>query len=306
MKAYIQQAQKFADEAAEWQAVSDKLDTLLVGVYNPEGMGISAEGLNKLRASVVLAESVAYAKRHQAEKNAIIWTPQRVKFLQKNFDRMTNRQLSDALGLKLTSVRTKCYELGLKHMEMEYWTKRQVNYLVRHYREMGDTELAENFSQKWYKEKGWSKKHIEKKRRYMNLKRTTAEKKLIKERNRKTGCWAIGNVHMWETRGVTPIGELRIWNVNGRPIIVIRTETGFKHYARWLWTQKRGKVKRGYVIRVKDPSKNITLRNLEMISRAENGIRNRRAGLAYPDELRQAIKILNKLNKTIKHYEKQN
>jgi hypothetical protein len=123
--------------------------------------------------------------------NKIQWTNDQLKFLKKNFYKLTNRKLADALGLKLTSVRTKCYELGLKRMELEYWTKEQVRFLRQNYKKIGDLELAEIFNQKWHKDKGWSKKHIEKKRRYLGLKRTEEEKNLIPIRTVRAGRFAL-------------------------------------------------------------------------------------------------------------------
>lgn len=237
--------------------------------------------------------------------NAIDWTPERLRFLKKNFRAMTNMELADSLGLKLTSVRTKCYELGLKQMELEYWTKAQINYLVKHYHKKGDKELAEIFNAKWHKGKGWTRKHIEKKRRYLGLKRTKAERTAIREGHKLNGSYIRGSKKMWDTRGISPVGSLRIWHQKGRPFIVIRCEEGFRHYARWLWIQKKGLVKRGYVIRIKDRTKNITIRNLEMITREENAIRNKQMSLSYPEDLKQTITIFNKLNKKIKRYEKQ-
>ena len=103
--------------------------------------------------------------------NKIDWTDKRLKFLKENFNTMTNQQIADSLGLKITSVRHKCYELGLYKMTLEYWTDEQVDFLLKNYKEKGGTELAEIFNKKWYKDKGWTKKHIEKKRRYLKLKR---------------------------------------------------------------------------------------------------------------------------------------
>ena len=107
--------------------------------------------------------------------NKIDWTDKRLKFLKENYNTMTNQQIADSLGLKITAVRHKCYELGLYKMTLEYWTDEQVDFLLKNYKEKGDTELSEIFNEKWHKDKGWTKKHIEKQRRYLKLKRTPEE-----------------------------------------------------------------------------------------------------------------------------------
>ena len=62
------------------------------------------------------------------------WTPFELNFIRCHFDKLTNFQLSHMLGLKLTMLRMKCYEMGLKRMELEYWTDEQVNYLKANYK----------------------------------------------------------------------------------------------------------------------------------------------------------------------------
>ena len=114
---------------------------------------------------------------------------------------MTNKELANALGLNLTKTRGFLYEMDLKRMELEYWTEEQIKYLLDNYKEIGDVELAEIFNSKWKKNKGWTKKHIEKKRRYLKLKRTQDERHQIYLRNKILGRWKMCPVKAWETRG---------------------------------------------------------------------------------------------------------
>lgn len=204
--------------------------------------------------------------------NKIDWTPERIYFLQKNFYQLTNKQLADQLGLKLTSVRTKCYELGLRRMDLEYWTDEQIEFLKDKYKEIGDSELAELFNCFWEKKKGWTKKHIEKKRRYLNLKRTTEENQKIKVRNHEAGRWAMCSTKRWDKTGRSEIGEIKVWkSPTGIPLVVIKTENGFEHYAPWFYKKHIGDIPNGYVVRTKDGNPlNITVENLQLISRAEH------------------------------------
>lgn len=231
--------------------------------------------------------------------NKIIFTDEMIKYLNDNFHTLTNKQLADGLGLKLTIVRTKCYELGMKRMELEYWTDEQVKFLKEHYKIMGDVEMAELFAQMYTKAKGWTKKHIEKKRRYLKLKRTEAEVQAIQQRNTDQGRFAINHWKRWVNR-VTPIFERRMWEYEtGRRFMVIKLNEGFVHYARWLWKQVYGPIPDGYVVRLKDGNpENVVLANLHLISRAENQSLNSYA--KYPLELKQAIVLTNKLKKRIK------
>jgi hypothetical protein len=180
-------------------------------------------------------------KRGKWDKH--IWEDQDIKFLKDNYQTMTNRELAAGLGIKLTTCRTKLYELGLKRMEMEYWTEEQIQFLNDNYLEMGDTEMAELFNEFFLKEKGWSKKHIEKKRRYLKLKRSKAVRKKIHARNVEKGYFKMCPIKRWETIGVTPVGEIRIWNSSySGQFAVVKLEDGFVHYNRWLYKENFGEI----------------------------------------------------------------
>lgn len=204
------------------------------------------------------------------------WTRFEINFMRAHFMHLNNRQLSEMIGHRNTLVRTKCYELGLKRMEMEYWTDVQVKFLLANYKEYGDTELAEMFDVQWQKDKGWTKKHIEKKRLYLKLVRTSEEKKAIHSRNVTMGRFADCPVKRWETMGVTPVGERRMWTYqSGRKFMVIKLKDGFVHYAQWLYEQIYGAIPEGMVCRMKDDNPdNVVPGNLELITRAEHGRRN--------------------------------
>ena len=126
------------------------------------------------------SENHVFPSTGRTRSGRLIWTDDMISFLKINFLNMTNQQLADALGLKLTKVREKCYELGLKRMELEFWSKEQVDFLLAYYEIMGDVEIAEIFNQLYAKKKGWTFKHIEKKRRYLKLRRTRTQVKKIK------------------------------------------------------------------------------------------------------------------------------
>lgn len=119
--------------------------------------------------------------------NATVWTEKMIQFLKDNFLKMTNLQLAKTLNLRLTVTRNKCRELGLKRMELEYWTKAQINFLHRNYKIKGDVEIAAIFEKKWPKKKKWVKEHICKKRGYLKLARTREEIFTIASKNASPG-----------------------------------------------------------------------------------------------------------------------
>lgn len=119
--------------------------------------------------------------------NATLWTAKMIRFLKKNYRSMTNRELASALNLNLTVTRNKLRELGLKRMDLEYWSDEQIKFLRDNYKKQGDVEMMEVFKTKWPKQKGWKRGAIWKKRKQMGLIRTIKEKKRIASINSSRG-----------------------------------------------------------------------------------------------------------------------
>ena len=109
-----------------------------------------------------------------------------IRYLKKNY-RKTNRELADAIELRLTVTRNKLRELGLKKMELEYWNPKMVEFLKKSYRVLGDVEIMEFFQKCDPKRKGWKRGAIWKKRKQMGLIRTPAQKAKILKRYHKKG-----------------------------------------------------------------------------------------------------------------------
>ena len=218
-------------------------------------------------------------KRKRKAWNITKWTPEMENFLKENYAIMTNKELADALGLTLTLTRTKCYSLGLYRLKMEYWTGEQIRFLKDNYKQIGDSELAEIFNEKWKKEKGWTKKHIEKKRRYLKLKRSKSERHAIYLRNKANGRWAMCPVKAWEVRGVSEEGTIRVWYPNGHPIKFRKTGKVWIKLAHYNYIQTHGSLPEGMNIIHRDgDSMNCDTSNLEAISNEEIARRNSNSG----------------------------
>jgi len=225
--------------------------------------------------------------------NKVVFTDEQITFIKDNFHSMTNLQLAKALGLRLTTVRTKCYELGLKKMEMEYWNEYHISFLQDNYKEIGDSEIADILQSVDPKKKGWSKKHVEKKRRYLGLKRSEQEKINIRIRNNEMGCYKDCAKKRWAKTGMAAEGEIRIWKHTYTPhaasFKVIKTDSGFVNYSRWLYNKHFGTIPKGMLIGFKDRDNlNVVPENLELIDRAEHARRNNRIKF-YDPEFKELI-----------------
>jgi len=196
----------------------------------------------------------------------------------------TNQELADAFGLTLYVVRRKCYQLGLKRINMEYFTSGQINYLKNQYQTKGDSELAEIFQKKWPKQKGWTKKHIEKKRKYLHFQRTCKQIQAIHQRNVKAGRFSICPVKAWNKRGRAPEGEVRYWTYNstGNKYPVIKHKGRFVHWGRWAWKNQYGHIpqRMNVIFKDRDPY-NRTIKNLALVSNEELArINSRKSSIA--------------------------
>jgi TPP-dependent 2-oxoacid decarboxylase len=125
--------------------------------------------------------------------------------------------------------------------------------------------------------------------------------------NKITGRLAVANKKRWEVTGSNDIGTIVVWNSNGYQVAQIKTENGYVHYNRWLWEKHHGTIPTGYNIVKKEGCPEIaTLEFLEMITKAENAIRNKKSFTELPQELKEIIQIKNKINKTIKKNDNRN
>lgn len=128
--------------------------------------------------------------------NRIVWTSEMEQFLKDNFHKMTNQQLADNLGLKLTVVRTRCYSLGLRHQEKNQWTKQQKEFLLANFRTMGNLDLIENLKKLDKKQKDWSTSKITSQMSRMGLIRTSEENKVIWQKHKENKRYGTNSVHL--------------------------------------------------------------------------------------------------------------
>jgi hypothetical protein len=206
-------------------------------------------------------------------KKKVIFSDDDNKFIKENFMTMTNPDIAKTLGVTLTVLRSHAYKMGLKKIEMEYWTKDQVDYLQNNYKKKGDTEIAQIFNEKYPKNKPWTKKHIEKKRRYLNLKRTKLSKIKIHQKHVDNGVYKEASAKAWQTtRKQYAIGTIRQWG----NIPYIKTENGYIQYARYVWINHNGNIDKDDNIYHRDNNKqNCALENLYIVKNHEQGCVNR-------------------------------
>lgn len=202
--------------------------------------------------------------RGSNQPGKIVWTKDEIKYIKDHFHSSTNVQLAKALNKKLTVLRAKCRELGLLHMQLEYWTEEQVQCLRELYQTIGDSQLAALFQERWPKNKGWTNKHIEKKRKYLKLKRTTGEEFLIR-----TGRFNASDYKDFDGKQF-PEGKKRLWFRNGKYRWVIKIGKSFTPYHRYKWEKLHGPIPSDKKLLFKDgDTTNCRMSNLVLLSRSD-------------------------------------
>lgn len=206
----------------------------------------------------------------------INWTEEMLSFIRANFGQMDAKPMAAALKVSLHSLRVQYYSMGLKRIEMEYWTEKQVKFLRENYKLKGDLELSKIFQLKWPKNKEWTIKHIEKKRNYLSLHRTKGQLAAIKERHKASGVYINGSVKTWNTRGKSPEGDIRYWRtLTGRMVPYIKVKGSYIHYGRHRWETLHGTIPGGMNVVFADrDSHNLRDDNLILISNAELSKKN--------------------------------
>lgn len=194
-----------------------------------------------------------------------IWLrlPAITAYLRAHHATTTNKQLAALLACGLTNVRNRVYELGLLRMELEYWPDAAVADLCALYTTMGDLEIAALFNARYPKKKAWAKKHIEKKRGYLDLHRTPETLALIHANYHRRP------VQVYEHGFKTPgkVGEVRIFRGGGPPRAHIKCADGpWRHYGPILWAQHHGPVPEGHRVYFRDGNAaNCVIENLGLV-----------------------------------------
>jgi hypothetical protein len=98
-----------------------------------------------------------------------------------------------------------------------------------------------------------------------------------------------------------PVGSTRIDSKDGYILIKIADPNKWQLLHRKVWEDNHGKIPPRHTIIFLDGNKqNCLIENLAIISREENMLRN--TIHRYPEEIKDAIKTLTKLKKTIKNH----
>ena len=219
--------------------------------------------------------------------------PDELKYIKDNFYEISKAQLLDDLNsrrglnnkITLQQLRHELRRRGFMKMIQIRWTKTQTKFLKQNYKIKGDTEIAEILNNtRSHSKKVFTVKHVNKKRRLINLSRTKDEIKNIRKRNEIRSpamCFQKGHT----SSNKREEGSIAIRKGYKGKIRTIKIDGIIVYYGRWIYEQKYGKIPKGYKMYRKDYDKlNDNIENLYI----------KKAGRMFPLEKIEAIKLLKK------------
>lgn len=74
------------------------------------------------------------------------WTAEEEAFLQKNFEKLSNKELADKFDVSEIAIQRKLARLNCHRQKQKKWTKDDETFLKKNYMKYSDKELANRFS----------------------------------------------------------------------------------------------------------------------------------------------------------------
>lgn len=225
-------------------------------------------------------EAIDRAKRkthhRQACRSKQFWSAQEEQLLRERYADEPTQQLADELGRSVAKVLAKANKMKLHKSE---------SFLTEH---------GQRLNGKQGQSSRFKKGHVTWNKGMKGLQQGGVETQFGK-----------GHMpHNWVPVGTEQIRDGYLW----RKVTDTRHRSDWKQVHVMLWEQNNGPVPKGLILCFKDGNKqHIALANLELRTRAEHMQKN--TIHRYPPELRDAIRTVAKLKRTIReveHDEEQN
>jgi len=251
-----------------------------------------------------------------------VWTLHDENRLREHYGRMSLEALAILLDRTPSAVRTRAQRLGISIRQ--FWTPEQDEQIRRLYPDTDTAELAAMLGRKYgalYDRA--ARLGVRKSSEYMARHAEISRQRLLvigPESRFKPGhqTWnkgmkglQIGGVETRFKKGNRPHTWVPIGTERWRDGYLCRkirddgpTHRHFEAVHRLMWIEAHGPIPPGHIVVFLDKNpRNLTLDNLELISRAENARRNHMGHL--PPELRQLIGMKSRLTRVINQKQKQ-
>jgi hypothetical protein len=189
---------------------------------------------------------------------------------------------------------------------MNYEAK--IKYIKENFMQQTDAQIGDYL--------GITKEQVRSLRRKNSLQKCKAEDSLFKpghtpwNKGKKVAVGGNSKYYRFpkghKPHNYVPVGTIVIANI-GYKKIKIADPNKWELLHRKIYADKKGPIPSGHIVAFKDGNKlNCSLENLYLMPMKKNLQRNRSSFNEYPESIKTTVKILNKLNKTIrKHAKKQ-
>jgi hypothetical protein len=253
------------------------------------------------------------------------WSETEINMLKTFYPTATKHWLATALGRSTVAIKTRAQLLGLKKEVREYggkfaWTAEQDFILKDKYEQLNAAEIATLVNKSHYAVKnrlhklGITLSKEVKLKRCNNYQKGMVAYNTGKKQHEYMSAEAIEKTKATRfKKGSLPHNALPDGTIVNRKdnkgrlyqMIKLPNNRKLKYMHVHLWQQHHGAIPKGHIILFSNKnSMDCRIENLECISKAENMRRNSIQN--FPEEIIQAITLISKLNKKIKHHEKQN
>ena len=242
-----------------------------------------------------------------------MWTEELREYLKANFATVSTAKISEKFGVPESSVRTLAYRMGLK--KSRKWTKDMDARLVEMYADTDNRIIAETLgSTPQGVASRAAKLGVHKSKEFMLM---CAHKSCFKKGHIPANK-GLKQTEFMSAEAIerTKVGRFKKGDmpsnlknegyerVNSYGYVEVKQETGFAFKHILLWEKEYGPVPEGHMVTFKDRDKsNITLENLELITKEENMRRNSIHNL--PPEIVKTCQTIGRLKRKINQIEKQ-
>lgn len=192
------------------------------------------------------------------QPNKIIWYPDEIVYLVKNFHQHTARELLEHINanrkkkIHIHSLRIKCCDLSLiKNERYTEWLERETVFLLQNYQNIGNVEICRILNQFEDRSRFFIAKTIWKKMQLLGIKRCPVSIQTIKSRNTSNGSYKKSQL-ICASKRLYPEGKKVIRTISGRKYYYCKHNGKMVAYHRLVFKLNFGTIPAGHKIYFKD------------------------------------------------------
>lgn len=193
------------------------------------------------------------------------WTEQSEALFHEHAGKIADDDLASMLNTCEKWIRRIRRQYKIPKFTVRKYTDEQIDYIRANYRNRSVREMIEELS-KLYPDVNFKQKGIEDRMRREGLIRTPEEVKAVLQRETEIGTYKNIGKKLSISQRIRHVGDV-FWSNAYQQWLIVLPDYSFKFYKVYVWEQHNPKLQNSHYIRIKDPSKPITIDNLEMLKK---------------------------------------